>query len=441
MIASTIGKTFLKEYNRRQKTDYSAEKFFEYVMHPLFYDHEKYMQWITNSPFVQGLKKGKFPSETDRKERFQALKEKIEQTEPDLSIAVGYPSTDVLATTSGQLTDLSLPLDKEDTYASWIGGGLGVGVSGGYSIYFDDPSLLHDIFTGWQYYRKLLEEMDALKGNQIETWNGEWLAYYYSSDYDDINPASGMNEFIKTNKDGLAEVQTQRWSEVLMGIAQHRSDAHLMGYVFSIGNTNKTIGFIPFHLPQISMPLKFYKEIFGENEFLQERKKIRSLYGTAFSFIRACQKGMIGVPALEPKDLRKYMNEGTKNSKMPDYTKTDHDTNISFKTYQTWLLAMTNNKELWSKANEAAKAYLAYEQEARKGKTVTTPENQVKKVLNAPSKRKFIEANIPLVEGQRETAENISTLVEEVHGIPEDNFKYFITLLKFRYSYCKHQKQ
>lgn len=59
MIAANIGKLFLTAYNEKHKSNYTAKNFFVEKYFPLFFDNEKYMQWITNSPFVQGVKKGK----------------------------------------------------------------------------------------------------------------------------------------------------------------------------------------------------------------------------------------------------------------------------------------------------------------------------------------------------------------------------------------------
>ena len=56
MIAATIGRKFLLAYNRKFGTHYDAKTFFTEQYFPLFFDHEKYMQWVTNSPFVQGIK-------------------------------------------------------------------------------------------------------------------------------------------------------------------------------------------------------------------------------------------------------------------------------------------------------------------------------------------------------------------------------------------------
>ena len=52
MIAATIGRKFLLAYNRKFGTHYDAKTFFTEQYFPLFFDHEKYMQWVTNSPFV-----------------------------------------------------------------------------------------------------------------------------------------------------------------------------------------------------------------------------------------------------------------------------------------------------------------------------------------------------------------------------------------------------
>ena len=99
MIASTIGRIFLAAYNEKYGTRYTAKDFFVEKYFPLFFDHKKYMQWVTNSPFVQGIKKGCPPSKEDRQERLKTFLEKVETQDADASIAIGYPSLDVLDTT------------------------------------------------------------------------------------------------------------------------------------------------------------------------------------------------------------------------------------------------------------------------------------------------------------------------------------------------------
>src|SRR5690606_18765217 len=109
-----------------------------------------------------------------------------------------------------------------------------------------------------------------------------------------------------------------------------------------------------------------YSELFGENDFLDSTTKISKMYGTAHSFRSACQKGVIGTSALEPKDLAQYMQTRQGKTKTPDFVKADQEKTISFKVYQTWLLAMLNNKELWDHANDAAQAYLEYVEGSKK---------------------------------------------------------------------------
>ena len=126
MIASTIGKTFLKAYNNRFNTSYLVKDFFEQVFVPLFFDYPKYMRTGGNSPLENPkFKRGKRPDQADRAVRIEKTITKIE-SDPAASSPIGYPSNDILATTSGQVSNLGLETRPEDVYYSWIGGGLGI---------------------------------------------------------------------------------------------------------------------------------------------------------------------------------------------------------------------------------------------------------------------------------------------------------------------------
>ena len=439
MIASSIGKIFLKEYNKRKGSSYSAQEFFEKVYHPLFFDHEKYMQWVVNSPFVQGIRKGKSPTAKERREKLINLKEKMLESMADASIAIGYPSLDVMSTTSGQLTDLDLPLENEDFYASWIGGGLGVGVKGGLSIYFDEPDILWKIFEGWHIYRNLLQELDQLRGNQIESWNGHWLAHANSYDYTPDQIFAPVESVTTGKYKGMMEIPTKRWTEILIAIGQQYQNRSLLnGYVFSLGQMNTTVGFIPFYLPQIRKPIQFYIELFGKSEYLNNADRINSLFGSALGFLTACQMGVIGVRAMEPKDMKKFIGDGRNKGKTPNFFNADEEAQISFKTYQTWLLAMLDNKQLWDEAEMAAKAYLQYEAEDKRNSTKHM--RNVEAVLESTGKKKFIENNLPIIASGGESNEDVEQLVKSVNSMPEDSFRYYLTLIRFRYTFIKHQK-
>ena len=172
MITSNIGKIFLDAYNEEYGTNYDARGFFLEQFYPLFFDQNKYMMTAGNSPLENpklswdDMIKGKKPYETpeQRKSRFEKLINKIDESEADASIARGYASLDVTATTSGQVTDLKLPNSQEEIYTSWIGDALGIGVQGGFSILFSNKEILLDIFEGWKLYRTSLNEIRLILG-------------------------------------------------------------------------------------------------------------------------------------------------------------------------------------------------------------------------------------------------------------------------------------
>lgn len=428
MIASAIGKRFLKVYNEKFHTNYSAKQFFEKIYYPLFFDHPKYMMTAGNSPLENPkiswdeMIRGKKPYETEEKrnERFVKLISKIENNEPEMSIAIGYPSLDLMATTSCQISNLKLPITKEDVYLSWIGHSLGIGV-GALTILFDKPQIGLDLFAGWLIYRELLEATPSLKGNQINTWNGQWLAHRYGRMYVEDDPTANFNPF--STKDGLMSVDTQSWTKVLIAISMRFSDLQSTGYVYNIGQMNTTVGFIPFILKQIRCPVELYQKFFG----MEDGYKAEQLYGTAFTFSKACQVGSIGVKALEPKGMREYLVNG----KLPKYEKESDEKRISFNTYQIWILAMLNNEDLWVKAQELANELHLYEQGAVQAKS--DRKNKVKTVLQSTRKSNFIENLVPIV-SEIENKTIFESIASLVNLMPTDNVPYFLTLVRFQYA-------
>lgn len=435
MITSNIGKIFLDAYNEKYGTSYDARTFFLEQFYPSFFDQNKYMMTAGNSPLENpklswdDMIKGKKPFETpeQRKIRFEKLIKKIEESEADASIARGYASLDVTATTSGQVTDLKLPNSQEEIYTSWIGDALGIGVQGGFSILFSKKEILLDIFEGWKLYRKCLNETSMLKGNQINTWNGQWLSHYYDPrEYNADMPLAGYNPF-NVNKDGIISIDTQTWTKILIGISKKYRNAQILGYIYSIGQTNTTIGFIPFDLTQIRRPIHLYEKIFG----MSNGRNAESLWGTAIGFKTACTYGAIGIKAMEPKGLRDYIySKGDKVPKQPKTPKNE-DEQINFNVYKIWILAMLNNDELWEKSQELAE--LLNEASSDKDKSISTKrKNLVETMLNATNKKQFIAAAAEVVSFIGKIDE-FKGIVKEIHGMPTDNVPYFITLLRFQY--------
>ena len=96
MITAAIGKTFLDAYNEKYGTNFDAQTFFVEVYHPLFFDSNKYLFWVNNSPFDQMKKahKAEIMNIDERRQLLQELISKINDSDsPDASIAPGFPAS------------------------------------------------------------------------------------------------------------------------------------------------------------------------------------------------------------------------------------------------------------------------------------------------------------------------------------------------------------
>lgn len=431
MITATIGKIFLEAYNKKYGTEYDAKSFFTDVYYPLFFDQEKYLMTAGNTPLENPkiswadmiMGKKPFESKEKRKQRFDNLMSKFEIGFPTTDNSVGFGSIDVTSTTSGQTSNVAYPFTEEDIYTSWFGASLGIGVQGGLSILFSNQTILLDLFEGWILYRRILNENIKLKGNQVNTWNGQWLAHLYSNNYHEDQPIADFNPF-ETSKDGMS-VKTQSWTKVLIGISSHYSSPQIMGYVYNLGQTNTTIGFIPFSLDHIRKPIQLYANLFG----IEEGSKAEDLWGTENGLRVCCQKGAIGVESMLPKGLKQYMKaDKDKSVKMPKYNENNI---INFHTYQIWLLAMLNNEELWTKSMEFAQ--LLQEFVSGDKKLSTKRSNQVKSILESSSKKAFLSA-LGEIASDIDSFPKVEENAKVIHMMPNDNVPYYLTLIRFHYA-------
>jgi hypothetical protein len=431
MVTDIIGKKFLKIYNETFGKSYSAKSFFMEIYYPLFYDSNKYMQWVQNSPFVQ-MKKGQKVenlNEAERKEKLKELINKIDGGAKDASIALGFPASEDkdFATTSGQVTNLDIKVSADEIYLSWIGSGFGVGVQSGFSILFDNKKILLDIFDGWKFYRKVLDNTPNLRGNQISTWNGQWLAHKYDERlFVEDSPMANFAPF--TTKDELMSIEVQSWTKILIAISKKIMDSQIIGYVYTFSKTNKTIGFIPFILEQIRRPIDLYQKLFG----MEEGRKAEELYGTAYGFIEACQVGSIGIKAMEPKGLRDYFEKG----KFPKFNDFEEQT-INFHTYIIWIIAMLNNEDMWVKAQDFAKELQEYAMNSDRGKVVNS--RKVDAVIGSTNKINFIK-NLVEVVTDATNKDKIAEAAELVNAMPADNVPYYLSLVRFNYAAINNKK-
>lgn len=482
MITTLIGKTFLKAFNDKYSKAYSAKEFFEKEYFELFFNHPKYMQWVTNSPFVQGITtddngeyglviskskikeneefnklfhEGKIKygekrisiktekakgvvkiilrnDETQRLDRLKKFHENIANGSRDGSIAIGYPASeeDSYGTYSGLVSNNSIETSEEDVYYSWIGSGLGIGVAGGYSIFIDDSEILLNVFNGWRYYRKFLNDptLDKLSGNKINSWNGQWLSYSLGKDFRpdfDFTTLSNIGFFKLDKKDGVV-INLSKWTEVFFSLSYSLPNKTLNSCICSLGDVNKTIGFIPIYLKSGKKIREVFKHLF-HSEKAFENKEFQSLFGKRFK--EACEFGNIGLQALRPDDLKDYMYR-EKNISF----KTEEDT-INYQAYKTWLVAMLskNKEEVLQYTEEIAQMLVSYSNEGTK----TGRRNFIKdKLLLSTSKFQFLNHLSDLIGEMNDVKkEKIRVLRNDVYLMNDEECKYLITLLKFDFTY------
>lgn len=436
MITSNIGRLFLDEYNKRNNTTYNAKDFFLEVFYPLVFGYDKYMVSGGNSPLENpkiswgDCLRGKKEYETIEKKqtRLNRFIDKVDTGIPEAGIAMGFPTSDVLATTSGQTTSMDLGMTADDAYLSWIGGCLGIGVQGGVCLLVNDIDILYDTFEGWQYYRKLLEDFPMLKGNQINTWNGKWIAHRYDSDsYDPRKPLASFSPLNKT-KDDTFDLATESWLDVMYGVATQQKTTAQMAYIYSLGQMNDTIGFIPFYLSDILEPFELYERIFD----CKSIQKVKPLLATEQGLVGCCRMGSIGLSALQPKGMRDLIS----GKSSPNYKPENEQELLKFNVYQIYLLAMLNNEQMWDEAHTIAKDLFDFATSDKKAKTTKT--NLVKQVLASGNKRVFLDNLTEVIKDL--SIEDNSQIVkfdkvgELVHKMPTENVPYFLTLIRFKYA-------
>jgi len=435
MITAVVGKTFLEAYNNKYDKSLTPKDFFVEEYFELFYNHPKYMQWVTNSPFVQMKAGQKVYSLTreDRLEKLNSLHEKVNSELPDASFALGFPASEAkeFASTSGLVSDITIPSNETEIYLSWIGSGLGIGVAGGYTLLFDDPQITLQTYEGWKVYRKYLNDptLEKLRGNQIGTWNGQWLTYSLSEDFDNNFDFSILVDKKIFSIDS-EEANTINWSRLFFSLSQLYPDKLLTAYIYGFGQTNKTIGFIPFQLKSGTQIKHVYKTLFG-NDSIIPKNDFESLFGMHIK--RACEMGSIGLRTLRPEALTKYMN-GSNNLSF----KKEED-KINYYVFKTWLITMLskNKEELIEYTPELAKVILKYRNSGKGTSHITFVE---KELWGSRTKKGFIE-NLTIMVKDLELDDLIAikNLKNEIHLMTNEEFGYFATLLKFDYAFLEKQ--
>ncbi|MFD2721406.1 hypothetical protein ACFST9_22010 [Hymenobacter monticola] len=442
MYTSHIGRRLLSLYHQRTGEELSARQFFEQRLYPLFYAHKRFLQWVPSSPFAQDFNKdekalvalGDSPYEI----KLGKLHNKIDSgLAPDASFVIGFPAAGAEGTTSGQVSGVGPKVSSEEIYCSWIGGALGVGVSGGLSLLLDEDDVLWALYEGWAHYRTFLEQRPTMKGNQIETWNGHWLAHAFSPEFD---PAYPLDEFKidLTDTAGTLAMPTREWVQVLFALTRHYPTRDLMAYVYSLAQTNRTIGFVPLQLRGINKVYDLTEKLFLFPEAVRSagQAELLRLYTVQYGFARACQMGAIGLAAIEPAKLRDYLPSAYGPAK-PPATKTEAAA-IQFAFHQLWILAMLNNQELYDTADRLAGALHQFAirdigKNAGRGKNNVNQQVEQVFVKHRPLFIDKLSDMLAAVNAASPYRDAFDEAVRQVMLMPVDNFPLFIILTRFRY--------
>ncbi len=438
MYTAYIGKRLIELVNQREGKERSAQEFFDEVYIPLFFMNERYLQHVNNSKFDQAYKqKKKTPLTTETLSNALAGQhEKILTDAPDGSFFLGGAAAEASAGTSGQVTDLVLPITEHEVYASWVGAALGIGVSGGLNILIDSDEVLLALYDGWYRYREYLTQTPNLKPHQVNTWNGAWLLNVFDDRFDPQYPLANEPPAVKTDpKKGTASIETTPWVRVILALAEKMPKRTLNTYVYSLSQMNTTVGFVLIELPAVKNLSDLYKQISPSTEALPTHS-LDTVYNTALGFQRACELGKIGIPALEPKQLREYM-PGSRGKNKPFKPPKDHEDPliITYNIYQTWIIAMLNNQQLIDLTTKIAATFHDFASQGDRSKK--TYSRSVEELLKSPNRRSFIEHLAKMTAESDEKAALFDDVGNTVVLMPTTDFPLFMALLKLKYAVAK----
>lgn len=438
MYTSFIGNLFLNAWNTRENKQLSAREFFDEIMFPLFFNDERHLLHVSNSPFFQSLSASNLATGlTEAEIRRANLHEKIRTDIPNASIYVGFAAKQNSETTSGQLTNMPRSIDSEEIYASWIGESLACGVYGGFYLLFDELELLFAVYEGWWQYRQFLAQTPGLKGRQIETWNGQWL--YHCMNPDSLNglPDIPTEERGDSGNGKLRVIPGMSWSKMVLTLCRRFPNRIMTIYAYNLASTNTTIGFINLKLPEINEMYEVRDRFFlDKKDSILSDRQIQDLE-PLFSFKRACEQGAIGLRALQPGKLREYLpQQGDKKPK--DYKITDEKSNQQFHLFKLWIYAMLNKTDLLEMANDMAVLLHDFERKAERGKS--THRQLSDEIRSAANLRIFLDKLGTLITLHPSAATSeFYRKIEQVVKMPSDQFPLFITLIRFNYNFQEAQ--
>lgn len=473
MYTALIGRRFLDHCNRADGVTRSPAEFFSEEFFPLVFGDDRYLMPAGNSKFgqlVNSRKQLEAAALRDGRAWDAAEKERLRQqaladfhsvaastTAPEAHLVLGGYARGSEGTTSGQVTALPHAADADDVYLSWIGAAAGAGVAGGLVLLIDHPAVFDAVRDGWRLYRDVIDNTQALKANQLETWNGQWLRHRFSAGYDPSDRTLFLTHVINT-KSPPFNIETVSWARLLLSLGRSiGGDAPVSAYVYSIGQVNATVGFIPLHLG-VTGELRdsyetlegFYRRLFGDAAELVHPDRLDEVYDAGMGFAQACASGAVGLRAFEPDGLRDFLPGNNRNRQPRPLDPAAAQSPLLF---ETWIYTMlgTQKKELLVLAVETAEMLLDFEAANLGGKT--NLKKAVNDALGANSLAALIAGLTRIAESIEasktkmesgdvaRTLEMLDNLVLVTLDLSPERFQLFLALLRFKVAFLRGGQQ
>jgi len=445
MYTARIGKIIFERWQERTgSTDKTVQEYFDEQFFPLFFDDERYLMLANNSKFDQAyMQKKKTPLTAEVRqvalEKFHSAVEELDGFESHLFMG-GY-TKDRERATSSMITQIDIEFKKDDVYFSWLGIAASIGIAGKISLLTENPVVLDQIVEGWDYYRLYMKGDNKLKPHQIDTWNGCWLSHrndrssFKSTDPLAGFPFAGAYSFQK----GVGSLNPVEWVKIIFVLTNLLpQEDRLPIYAYSFGKTNTTIGFIPILLEDVRTLNRTYQKLTDSTtirEIKEKKAALDRIYNTEFGFYSACRIGGIGLRALEPKDLKKFMPAaGDKRKKIKPG---DARFATDFLTYQTWIIAMLKNENLLEYADRLTEELNKIGSGPR-GKVGL--QNAVQKVIDSKNLGSFIDAITELMQTEGYASQEVDKkvfdeTVKQVSKMPTANIPLLLTFIRFKYAF------
>jgi hypothetical protein len=439
------GKKLLEILGSERKTPIQATKFFDDEFWPLMFNSEdpKHLMQVHNSDFFQSSYVKSAVNENValplfRKQKFESsLNDTIMGTKSiSGNIGVGFMASGPAETTYGQVSDIAFNFTKEDLLYSWYGAALGIGFGGGIDFISYEPDIIRFIYSGWPYYRKLIEDTPRLKGRQIETWNGLWLNYglKYRNDLDRAyyTLSQKINEHSSTNN-GIVKLDRPEWSNQVLTLAiEYGGDKNLTFQGYNFGSTNKSFGSLIVHLPKIKWMTQLFNHLLQQEDGL-DNKQLTDVFKAHYSLSYAAQFGELGLRAITPKNLPYYFGNSISDKKKTEKEKSPYQ----FIIYKSWIIAMLNNEELHELAQQLADELLKYKKLGKTAQSTETDKiNNVETLWSLRRNSRFIDQISGIINEISRPSDVFARVIRAVASeMTPDQLQLFISLARFEYIY------